>query len=1136
MPFNTLKAQNCVSLVYDTIKAHESNLFHPWRWPIDTVAVYIHVIRDDNGNGNIPNTTAGRNWLQYQIDKTNTFIGNLDASNYPNATSVGDLRIRYKLENIFFFNNSTYYNTQGTVIPSDSFKAEFVNSGSYYNFTQNEKDNKIHVFLYGALETFGGYAVGNAIRHTGWYYRYLNCNTCPLPEISGNLTHEAGHIFGVRHNYKNHPDPNIRSIDTTGCDNILYGINFDHLVKPDVNNFMAKSDIPDGYSVTWCQRQIAKATLATTKKNLVTNTNCYKLTTANNLGIDPTITINEDITLNYPLTVYSDIHVWPYRTLTIKCTLRMAPQAKIIVEPGGKLVVDGGHITNHSGCNKLWGGIEVWGNANQNQFTGTQGRVEFKNGAVIENAHEAVAVWRPGYWSTGGGIVSATNTTFRNNWRSIMFASYRNKLPNGQPFRNFSTISNCTFEWNSNWYSTSHWPNVAVATWGTQGISFSGCTFKNNSPLYFSGFNSRYKGKGIYAEDAALTISGCNFEHLYTGIETGLISSLSGMRIHQNNFESCGFGVFNRTHDYFSIIQNNFDECVTNVFHEGCSGFENTQNSFQDGYEGVLVMNSGIQANEIYNNSFDNMSRGVRAHGNGGFWYNPTSNLGLLVKCNEFADQIVPQFDIYVSSGAINQFQGGCLPALDPNKLIAPAGNEFSHTCYNALDLGAYSGMRNWYAGSNKLVYSHHRDNGTGPFKPRCYTQQEISTNDCWVGENTTRAQRCPQRYFVQGGLSDFQNKVSALRAQYYDMKDAQNDAENRYYNYLLDGGNTAYLLNYIDPQSGYGSALVYQEVMSATPFASDTVLHACILRNPALDTAHLYGILISNSPLSPYIHDAAVSYSNLSTEQLTQLAGVQEGTSPRMDSIALMRHYRNEAELTFNEIFRNFILDTNCVAKADSIIAWLAPLNGRRHLGEVLVRAYWEKENYAAANDVITEIGQDTDFNHLSVILNKLNNVFQSNDSLPKILTDSVLLDSIANDTTRIGYALARNILTLLNGREYPMPYWEFEAPSGMIVEPEIDPTGEKETAVKKFANISVSPNPNDGKINISIGGSKSARAYRMALYDLQGRVIYERILDGQLSQQTLHLPGYVLGNVILKIYDTNNNEVYQNRLVIIR
>ncbi|MCB0483147.1 MAG: T9SS type A sorting domain-containing protein, partial [Flavobacteriales bacterium] len=681
------------------------------------------------------------------------------------------------------------------------------------------------------------------------------------------------------------------------------------------------------------------------------------------------------------------------------------------------------------------------------------------------------------------------------------------------------------------WYSTSHWPNVAVATWGTQGISFSGCTFKNNSPLYFSGFNSRYKGKGIYAEDAALAISDCTFENLWTGIETGLISTLAGMKIKENDFVACNYGVFNRNQNHVSVVQNTFDSCGTSTLVEATLGFENTQNTYENGFEGILVRNAGALANEIYDNNFEGMSRGIRAYGN-----TQSSNKGLLFKCNLFESLNMSLLDIYVGSGEVSRVQGICLDQDPINKNRTPAGNEFSHTCNNSWDLGAYIGLKQRYPGSNKLWYSHHFDNGSGPYKPRCYTQQEITTINCLATGGGQRGERCPQRYFIQGGLSDFQNKVSALRAQYYDMKDAQNDAENRYYNYLLDGGNTASLLNYIDPQSGYGSASVYQEVMSATPFASDTVLHTCILRNPALDTAHLYGILISNSPLSPYIHDAAVSYSNLSAEQLTQLAGAQVGTSPRMDSIALMRHYRNEAELTFNEIFRNFILDTNCVAKADSIIAWLAPLNGRRHLGEALVRAYWEKENYAAANDVITEIGQDTNFNHLSVILNKLNNVFQSNDSLPRILTDSVLLDSIANDTTRIGYALARNILTLLNGREYPMPYWEFEAPSGMIVEPEIDPTGEKETAVKKFANISVSPNPNDGKISISIGGSKSARAYRMALYDLQGRVIYERILDGQLAQQTLHLPGYVLGNVILKIYDTNNNEVYQNRLVIIR
>jgi len=36
----------------------------------------------------------------------------------------------------------------------------------------------------------------------------------------------------------------------------------------------------------------------------------------------------------------------------------MPDQAKIIIEPGAKLILDGGTLTN--GCGTMWQGIEVW--------------------------------------------------------------------------------------------------------------------------------------------------------------------------------------------------------------------------------------------------------------------------------------------------------------------------------------------------------------------------------------------------------------------------------------------------------------------------------------------------------------------------------------------------------------------------------------------------------------------------------------------------------------------------------------------------------------------------------------------------------------------------------------------------------
>lgn len=66
--------------------------------------------------------------------------------------------------------------------------------------------------------------------------------------------------------------------------------------------------------------------------------------------------------------------------LTVTDTAWMKPNAKIIVMPGGRMVIDNGMLTGF--CS--WAGIEVWGNDNLSQTTANQGKIEIKNGGTIQ--------------------------------------------------------------------------------------------------------------------------------------------------------------------------------------------------------------------------------------------------------------------------------------------------------------------------------------------------------------------------------------------------------------------------------------------------------------------------------------------------------------------------------------------------------------------------------------------------------------------------------------------------------------------------------------------------------------------------------------------------------------------------------
>ncbi|MFA6638883.1 MAG: hypothetical protein WCS39_08560, partial [Bacteroidales bacterium] len=98
-------------------------------------------------------------------------------------------------------------------------------------------------------------------------------------------------------------------------------------------------------------------------------------------------TISQNTTWNKKRVVHETIHVTSSVTFTITDTILFGSNAKIVINPGGKLIIDGGTLTN--ACEgELWGGIEVYGTptSSQNVPWSDQGVVILQNDAVIENA------------------------------------------------------------------------------------------------------------------------------------------------------------------------------------------------------------------------------------------------------------------------------------------------------------------------------------------------------------------------------------------------------------------------------------------------------------------------------------------------------------------------------------------------------------------------------------------------------------------------------------------------------------------------------------------------------------------------------------------------------------------------------
>lgn len=178
-------------------------------------------------------------------------------------------------------------------------------------------------------------------------------------------------------------------------------------------------------------------------------------------------TVKKNITWNDKRVMDRHIQIAKGDTLTVKDTVFMPNEGRIKVMEGATLIVDGGVIANR--CGRMWKGIFVWGDSEKSQLVDDNydlydgqspyhGKVVLKNGAEIANARIGISTSKlkddgsTDWAHTGGGIIQAKNSTFKNNFRAIEFMEFHNppvygsnnSVINQEP-GNQSFFRNCDF-------------------------------------------------------------------------------------------------------------------------------------------------------------------------------------------------------------------------------------------------------------------------------------------------------------------------------------------------------------------------------------------------------------------------------------------------------------------------------------------------------------------------------------------------------------------------------------------------------------------------------------------------------------------------------------------------------------------
>lgn len=555
---------------------------------------------------------------------------------------------------------------------------------------------------------------------------------------------------------------------------------------------------------------------------------------------------------DFDMKLYQDLIIEDGAILKLTCHLVMHPHAKIIVKPGGRLIIDGATIGTDLFENRLWQGIEVWGNKNTHQYAVNgnygQGYVELKNGAAIENAVCALNLWRPDHWNSTGGIVHATNAIFRNNYRSVHALYYKNYHPVNLKETDYkATFSGCQFIVNENYLGDEdHVFHKHVDLSHVRGFKFYACDFSVSDPSS----NISYWTSGITGNEAGFLVKGvcqsnlipcsnydqCTFKGFFAAINSVCNGSKSAptITVRQTFFDKNNFGIYMRKLDNASVLFSDFEVkrqdnwlCGAGIFSESMYNFtieENVfkkDNSFNGNGIGIHIKDANNK-NTIYKNLFKNLYCGNLAEGMNIIQFS-YEHLGLEYSCNTNIDNFI---DFYVLK-EINIYSGIQTPQGSP---LAATRNTFSKNGYHFFNGGAYN-----------IDYYYYGAPGFENEKPLYYNADKFSI----ISTNQTNG--CPSHYSAISidSVVLSQARKLQLEQEYYDAYNTH--SLKSIYEQYVDGGSTQ------DELSGIASATpsdmwaLRAQLLGHSPYLSQKVLLTAADRDDVFTESVLFEILLSN-------------------------------------------------------------------------------------------------------------------------------------------------------------------------------------------------------------------------------------------------------------------------------------------------
>jgi hypothetical protein len=845
--------------------------------------------------------------------------------------------------------------------------------------------------------------------------------------------------------------------------------------------------------------------------------------------------IENNIELRRNLALQGSLLITNGAEVIVKEMINVPKGHRIVIEPGSKLILDGGIITNT--CGDLWQGIEVWGDPLVYQHTPLyHGLLHIKNGGRIENAVIGVRAGSSNMPGKGGGIIVATDAEFANNETCVVYDPY--------VFTNSGYFRNCTFDYS---HTVSGEIDLTfVRLNNVKYVKFEGSNFTNNSNqdhlgIGIESFNSIFR---VLEECTNYSGNECtdwdngSFTNLNYGVYATAANATDFADIRHTNFNGNYRGVYLSGMTLPRVTSNKIvlNDVATNesygLYLDGCTQYWVEDNTFEgEGLAtekgiGIVVNESGSDANLIYLNTFNYVEYAINVQG-----LNRDGRLntkGLEIRCNNFDNTL---FDISVIfDGMFIPQSHGVASQQGRNTTLAEdmAGNLFY---YNTSVSGDFDDINNQ---SNHFYYYYSNNAGIYHVEPLDYTASTVTIVPKPILD-WTYEEGCPSNLTTGGG-----GGTEGLRSSLFEAQSGIESTE-AILAALIDGGNTEMLNTEVETSTPPETSEIYTFLMTESPNLSETVVETSIVKEEVLPNAMIRDIMVANphtstslqlldklddraNPLPAYMKAqilAGRSIQSLKTELEGQLASYHTNKYRAMSSLARY----------FGQMPENPALTDSLIAlyQSDNSIdsrymqAWLNLQNGQYVQGQNVMAGI-----LAAFTLSVDELAE---YQNMQWLYTMLKGLFESGNGLDGISEVQIVqLHTIVTDETTFASVYARNILLAIDELEY--------------LEPVLLPNSTKSTNAEEAYNevlnsqapsmLEVYPNPSKDFVIIGYQFDKETRGM-IVIRDITGKPVQSISFNGMQDQVTVTTRGWITGVYILNLV-VNGNVIETTKFTLIK